>query len=1830
MYAGGMFFDKGDDTLYMTGIHYNEDMYVDSSQKQFLGKSPNTEKSSCFVASMRLAVDEDNSSIYEYLGIEDWRSYVNDVEQESCMALAMHSPSQIVVIGTKEHMKADSPPMEGSIAVFNRNNLSSKKLSETTLVDQDETMTQLVYPVAITSDKKSPDSMYIVILASKNAQDNSDGLSGPYPNWLHVQKYGSSFDMHVSKIKLTQGGGGGIDGIPTGSIVASKKWTTEFPLENPEDRVFIGGIIHKMTADNDLVIVVGSTRGAGRGYGLSDGNDEDGFVTVIDPSTGEILGDGAREGSDEDDIVTGICDDPNDPDHFFIVGATEGRIGKQQAKTNSVNVPEDMLQPFLRQVKADRSSSDEDNRWTMQWAVTKGSRDSPAFASAIGCVVDGNSVYVAGTVDSGASMVQGDNVMESQGGDDVWVVKIDKIAERVEWISQLGSEGDDRLARYGGIEIDNEGHPMIFGNTNGGIFRTRDSSEDDSVDDVFVMSLDKLNGNILDNPAGGFKGGVSTLQFEQGDFGSDTGDPTFNPTVLASISDTDPFTETITGSDFDDSDFDNDDLEDDYSDDGTIFFPTESPTFTAMPTVTGWPTDMPTTFPTPTQFVLDDPTSGPTVFDAEDNEESSNSGNSHSYSAIGLQIQGPAYAGGIVYDSKENNVILTGATYLNAKKDLNPTSLCFTGVVNLDAGNLMLQTPRGSYDFGEACNAITFDTNRNAVYAVGVAETDYQGQVEGGCDGDLIAPSGGSDWAQGDYSSDTAGLILQMDEHVQLLGGNRIFDVPAVFPVSVVTHPLDKDYLYVASMGSKNNYENEDFKANQSYPNFLDRENLKYGSEFFLMVNRYQVTDVPKMTTDDEFPKTVEKSWYSEFGTDGGEDALVSGMVMAGNGNVLVVVGSTRGGGGSFESNDGSEDMDGFIFKINPEDGKLMDESNESKSSTRLDSINKKDDYIFNICNDRFDHDAFYVVGKSEGHIRDLSDEEQPPQGSSHAYVAKVNLKSLTAEWLIHFTMTVPGDGMMHGEALSCTVTPDSDGENIVYVGGTVKNGASMVSDTGSTQPHGKDDIFVASLNGSTGDMKWIQQIGTAENDRLASGQGLDVDSFGNVIVYAETMGTFYDEHLGGSDDPDLVVFNINKLNGDYLTPRTTGQGVGSDEIDQNEKLTAPAPKNGIPAIQTNGDAIPSYAGGMHYDKYTNAIYLTGAAYTEDYVSVSKSSRCIFGVATLPQLQFKQMDTLGTSKAPEACSAITFTDFYGESEPIIVGSSEESGLLDNLRTAGRSSQYGMVMELQNNGGRFDLIGGTVVDEEKVQFPVKVLSDEEDIFLVSMASKSDEVRHDKEKADGRKYPNYTMGGVQKYGAQYEILVEKHTITRESDLAPGSASTMTLNWRKPLETADQRSIFVSGMAMIDGGDAVVVVGSTQGLEDGDDFDGIMAKISTSTGAFAEEGIEARSVAYFSSVSGANDWILNVCPDTDDERFFYVVGATGGEMDSSINRGDSDVTVHAVVSKIQTNTLNIIWTTQYETKHASGVTDEAAASVALGCAMVPDTRHIYVAGDVENGAIIEGETTSAGADDIFLAMLDTETGEKIWTKQVGSSGDDRVARGGGVVADANGNAVVFGDTTGSFHRMRDPKNAQTSDLFLMVFNQEDGSHENSMSKRAATKKNTSVRKNPAPTEWFGTKYNRDPRLIGILVGVTVSALFLLISCFVLYRRTRARHELAKQNAIFTYLQKFPVEDIDLRKSPPGGWHGTYLNKLAHGVNTRASMPETPYQDEHPDEETDVLFETAKSLHSKVKDSLFMDTSSTPALGGGGGYSDYSEVEENALQPRNNGDKSNPFSII
>ena len=243
-----------------------------------------------------------------------------------------------------------------------------------------------------------------------------------------MKKYGSSFDMTVTKITLKEEV---IDGTPIGDITFTTRWSKEFPVTPDVDgsgtvaHVFLGGAIVKK--DRGYLAVAGSTRGMGSGYGAAVGNDEDGFVTLLDLNTGElskeVIRNNIREGSPKDDIVLGICHDPADTMSFYIVGATKGAMG--DGGSSSMTIPEGSQQAILRKVNANNLAT----VWTVELgAVRKNDEEddddsvsTPTVAKAFDCVVAGDTVYVGGIVDDNARMVRDDKPRLTRGGDDIWV-----------------------------------------------------------------------------------------------------------------------------------------------------------------------------------------------------------------------------------------------------------------------------------------------------------------------------------------------------------------------------------------------------------------------------------------------------------------------------------------------------------------------------------------------------------------------------------------------------------------------------------------------------------------------------------------------------------------------------------------------------------------------------------------------------------------------------------------------------------------------------------------------------------------------------------------------------------------------------------------------------------------------------------------------------------------------------------------------------------------------------------------------------------------------------------------------------------------------------------------------------------------------------------------------------------------------------------------------------------------------------------------------------------------------------------------------------------------
>ena len=138
-------------------------------------------------------------------------------------------------------------------------------------------------------------------------------------------------------------------------------------------------------------------------------------------------------------------------------------------------------------------------------------------------------------------------------------------------------------------------------------------------------------------------------------------------------------------------------------------------------------------------------------------------------------------------------------------------------------------------------------------------------------------------------------------------------------------------------------------------------------------------------------------------------------------------------------------------------------------------------------------------------------------------------------------------------------------------------------------------------------------------------------------------------------------------------------------------------------------------------------------------------------------------------------------------------------------------------------------------------------------------------------------------------------------------------------------------------------------------------------------------------------------------------YITGYTTGSLDGNTHIGGSDIFIMKIDSS-----GNKIWTKQWGSDFNE-----------RGLDITTDSNNIYVTGYTNSS--LDGNT-NAGDFDIFLTKYDS-SGNKIWTKQWGTSSDDR---GKGVTVDSSGNIYVTGNTVG----LIDPDLYTATDIFLIKY--------------------------------------------------------------------------------------------------------------------------------------------------------------------------------------------------
>lgn len=294
--------------------------------------------------------------------------------------------------------------------------------------------------------------------------------------------------------------------------------------------------------------------------------------------------------------------------------------------------------------------------------------------------------------------------------------------------------------------------------------------------------------------------------------------------------------------------------------------------------------------------------------------------------------------------------------------------------------------------------------------------------------------------------------------------------------------------------------------------------------------------------------------------------------------------------------------------------------------------------------------------------------------------------------------------------------------------------------------------------------------------------------------------------------------------------------------------------------------------------------------------------------------------------------------------------------------------------------------------------------------------------------------------------------------------------------------------------------------------DDYDGFATRLDFGMRTNFNRDMNVR----FASVEESpplDDFVHGMCtpppnPASGEIKSYYVVGSTYGTMppgndqtqittnilkgNDVLKDGNSEQRLSAWISKVDVRNKNqrqIVWTTQlFDT--VDGRSFEGGMTEAYGCSVVDiDKSKVYVAGTVYNGGIMDTSEASKGGDDVWVAQLNSTDGSIRWLRQIGSKGDDKLARSNGIVSDSHGHAIVFGETNGEMYRDRSGEklgkdDGSSTDIFVTTLDVMTGNSE------------------PTVETDRGA---RDKALTGILTTVTLVLVCFVVGLILKWRRAQ-----------------------------------------------------------------------------------------------------------------------------
>jgi hypothetical protein len=284
--------------------------------------------------------------------------------------------------------------------------------------------------------------------------------------------------------------------------------------------------------------------------------------------------------------------------------------------------------------------------------------------------------------------------------------------------------------------------------------------------------------------------------------------------------------------------------------------------------------------------------------------------------------------------------------------------------------------------------------------------------------------------------------------------------------------------------------------------------------------------------------KSLTADWMDALSVRG-EMVEVVALISLDDENKLIVIGT--------ESNTDGTNKNTFVQLIDAQTGSRIREMRDFKD----------DEVVASSCHHHVDSDHIYVTGWMQA------------TSTKRAFLRKISAGTLQTVWSVEVEATGPTEGV------ACA-THSSE----IWWAGSVDAGKMITQAGDDVRGYGGKDVFVGKLRDGDGEIDFVRQVGSADDDEPAA---VAVDAAGNAVVAGDTHGSMCrSRDTAESDHSDVFVVTVSRVDGatPSTVPPVSGGGSGDDDAVAGRRPADPAAGSGGGSTsqqtgrQNGGDAV--------------------------------------------------------------------------------------------------------------------------------------------------------------------------------------------------------------------------------------------------------------------------------------------------------------------------------------------------------------------------------------------------------------------------------------------------------------------------------------------------------------------------------------------------------------------------------------------------------------------------------------------------------------------------------